>query len=327
MQKVKLLKLYEFLRKETDADHPISRRTLCRTLIDMGISSNVRTLSKDIDTLRENGFDVKSYLREKERLYYVSERQITIPEIKIIIDAVQAAGFLTQNKSEELSGKIADLLSTYQAEQLKKNTVRFNTHKHTNESVLCNVERIEDAIARKKKITYNYFHLNEKAEREYVKTPTGRFKKYNVEPVALIYNNDNYYLMAYNSKHPEGTANYRIDRIDNIKVSEESTISKEAIAKIEGVAEFTGEAFKLFGGKTSNVVLRFSKELVEPVFDKFGEDTEIKKINKKACKAAVNVRVSPTFFGWLTQFGSKMKIVSPASVKEKYENHLKAILE
>ena len=83
----------------------------------------------------------------------------------------------------------------------------------------------------------------------------------------------------------------------------------------------------MFGGKTSNVVLRFSKELVEPVFDKFGEDTEIKKINKKACKAAVNVRVSPTFFGWLAQFGGKMKIVSLASVKEKYENHLKAILE
>ena len=99
MQKIKLLKLYELLRKETDVDHPISRVELCRRLNEMGISSNVRTLSKDIDVMQNNGFEIMSFLKDKEKFYYVPEHELTIPEIKILIDAVQAASFVTDKKN------------------------------------------------------------------------------------------------------------------------------------------------------------------------------------------------------------------------------------
>lgn len=266
MQKIKLLKLYEFLRRETDENHPISRTELCKRLNEMGISSNVRTLSLDIEVLTENGFEIMSFL-DKERFYYIPEHELSIPEIKIIIDALQAASFVTEKKTAELVEKVAALGGSHSAELLKENMVCFNTRKHTNEAILYIVDSIEDAIVRRKKIAYNYFHLNEKAERVYVTTSTGDKKRYYVEPVALIFNEDNYYLMAYSSKHPESTASYRIDRMDHIEVVEESVMSDEAIAKIDGVAAFTEQAFKMFSGEPEDVVIQFSKELIGPVFD------------------------------------------------------------
>lgn len=134
MQKIKLLKLYELLRKETDESHPISRVELCRRLNEMGISSNVRTLSLDIEVMQDNGFEIMSYLKDKEKFYYVPEHELTVPEIKILIDAVQAASFVTEKKTAELVEKVAALGGSHQAELLKENMVCFNTRKHTNVS-------------------------------------------------------------------------------------------------------------------------------------------------------------------------------------------------
>lgn len=326
-QKIKLIKLYELLRKETDEDHPISRVELCRRLNEMNISSNVRTLSEDIKVLTDNGFEIESFLKDKEKYFYVPEHELTIPEIKILIDALQAATFVTEKKTAELVEKVAALGGSHKAELLKENMICFNTRKHTNEAILYTVDGIEDAIIRRKKIAFNYFHLNEKAERVYVTTGTGEKKRYYVEPVALIFNEDNYYLMAYSSKHPDSTASYRIDRIDHLEVVEESVMSEATIAKIDGVAEFTEQAFKMYGGDLEDVVLQFDRSLVDPVFDKFGEDTPMMKVNDTTCAATVHVQISPTFFGWLAQFGNRMKILTPDTVVEQYKKHIGTIMK
>ncbi len=327
MQKIKLLKLYELLRRETDEDHPISRVELCRRLNEMGISSNVRTLSLDIEAMTGNGFEIMSFLRDKEKFYYIPEHELTIPEIKILIDAVQAASFVTEKKTAELVEKVAALGGSHKAELLKAHMVCFNTRKHSNESILYTVDGIEDAIIRKKRITFRYFHLNEKAERVYVTTDTGEKKLYYVEPVALVFNEDNYYLMAYSSKHPDSTASYRIDRMDHLEVVEESTLSDEAIAKIAGVANFTEQAFKMFGGELVDVVIQFDKSLIGPVFDKFGEDTPMMPVNDTTCAATVHVLISPTFFGWLAQFADKMRIISPDDVIARYREHISTVVK
>ena len=305
-QKVKLLKLYELLKQETDEDHPISRDELCRRLNEMGVSSNVRTLSKDIEELRSCGYEVMSFMRKWEKFYYLPEHDFSVPELKILIDAVQAASFISEKQTEELVGKIA---------------------KHSNETVFYTVDSIEDAIARRKKIAFNYFHLNENAERVYVTTSNGERKRYYVEPVALIFNEDNYYLMAYSKKHPKSPANYRIDRMDMVEVVEESVMSEEGLSKIEGVAAFTEEAFKMFGGEKEEVTLLFTKALIEPVLDKFGEDTPMEAVDEENCVSRVDVIVSKTFFGWLAQFGNEMKVLEPKRVRKKYEAHVRKILD
>ena len=128
MQKIKLLKLYELLRRETDEDNPISRMALCRRLNEMGISSNVRTLSLDIEALNEFGYEVLSEQKGKEKTYFVPEHELSLPEIKILMDAVQAASFVTEKKTRELTGKVAALGGSYKAQLLQENMVRFNTN-------------------------------------------------------------------------------------------------------------------------------------------------------------------------------------------------------
>lgn len=301
MQKIKLLKLYELLRKETDEARPISRVELCRRLNEMGISSNVRTLSLDIEVMQENGFEIMSYLKDKEKFYYVPEHELTVPEIKKLIDAVQAASFITEKKTAELIEKVTALGGSHQAELLKENMVCFNTRKHTNEDILYTVDGIEDAIIRRKKIEFNYFHLNEKSERVYVTASDG-------------------------SKHPDSTANYRIDRIDHLTVIEESVMSNEAVARIDGVAEYTEQVFKMFSGELEDVVIQFSKQLIGPVFDKFGEDTPMMSVNDTTCAATVHVQISPPFFGWRAQFGNRIQVISPPSVIEQYKEHIQSVI-
>ena len=325
-QKYKLLKILELLRQETDEQHPLPTSQICSKLGEMGISCERRTLTKDIAVLNELGYEVMWNWVGKEKGYYIEDRSFSVPELKILIDAVQAASFVTEKKTAEIVEKVAALGGSHQAELLKENMVCFNTRKHANESILYTVDGIEDAIIRKKKIAFNYFHLNEKAERVYVTTGTGDKKRYYVEPVALIFNEDNYYLMAYSSRHPEKTASYRIDRIDHLEVVEESVLSDEALAQINGVAEFTEQAFRMYGGEAEDVVLQFDRKLVEPVFDKFGEDTPMMTVNDNTCAATVHVQISPTFFGWLAQFGNKMHIISPANVIGQYQAHIKNIL-
>ena len=161
MQIIKLLKLYELLCKETDENNPISRVALCKRLNDMGISINVRTLSLDIKVLRDNGIEIIRYLKKKEKLYYIPEHTLTIPEIKILIDAVQTASFVTEKKTAELAKKVAALGGSHQAELLIKTMVCFNTRKHTNEAILYAVGSIKDAIIRKRKgdSLYNTYHM------------------------------------------------------------------------------------------------------------------------------------------------------------------------
>lgn len=128
--------------------------------------------------------------------------------------------------------------------------------------------------------------------------------------------------MAYSSRHPECTANYRVDRMDQVSVIEDSTISEEALAKLNGIAGYTEQAFKMYSGELEDVMLQFDKSLIGPVMDKFGENTEILSVNETTCATALHIQVASTFFGWLAQFGDKMKLLSPDSVKEQYYEHI-----
>ncbi len=323
--KIKLMKLYEILLAQTDEDHPISRTELCKRVNELGIPCHVRTISRDIETLNEFGYEVCSFLKDREKFYYLPERQFSIPELKIMMDAVQAASFVTEKKTDELIDKISSLGGSNSAELLKRHMAYFNSRKHTNESILYNVDSIEKAIQRRKKIAFNYFDLDADKQRVYRCAVSGEKKRYYVEPVALILHEDNYYLMAYSSRHPDGTANYRVDRMDHIEIVEESVMSDIALEKIESVAVYTEQAFKMYSGELTDVVLHFDKSLIGPVLDKFGEATEIRRVDNNTCSVTLNVQVAPTFFGWLAQFGNKMKMISPERVKEQFKGHILSI--
>ena len=319
-QKIKLLKLVELLRQETDEDHPMRTGAICERLRAMNITCDRRTLHKDMKMLNEHGYEVMKELIDHELAYYISDRSFSIPELKVLIDAVQAASFVTDKKTCELIDKIANLGGSHRAEILKENIVRFNTRKHSNESIYYIIGYLEDAIQKNRKIIFRYYDLNEVGEKVYRRDG----HHYVVEPVGLVFNEDNYYLVCYSTKH-KNTANYRVDRMDSVEVIEED-ITDEARNLRDNVATMTESSFKMFGGQTVTSVLEFDDCLIGAVYDKFGEETVMQRTAEHTITATLKVQVSPTLFGWLFQFGKKMKIISPASLKDEYINQISALL-
>lgn len=320
-QKIKLLKLLELLRQETDEQHPLTTMDICNRLGAMGISCERRTLSKDVALLNEQGYEVMWRWLGKEKGYYIEDRSFSIPELKILIDAIQASSFITEKKTADLIGKIANLGGSHRAELLQGNMVCFNTRKHSNESIYYNVNSLEDAIQRQKKVLFRYFDLDERGQKVYRRDG----HRYVVEPVALVFNEDNYYLVVYSSRH-DNTANYRIDRMDHVEVLSEA-VSEKAISLRGGVAEYTEQAFKMYGGTPTDIVIEFDNQLIGAVYDKFGEDTQMMRSGENKCIATVKVQISPTFWGWLFQFAGLMKVISPDSVIEEYRSRAARLTE
>ena len=322
-QRLKMVKLLEMLREDSDENNPITTAKIIERLGRDGITCDSRTVGRDMKFLNSQGYEVMDVMVGHEKGYYVADRSFSIPEIKILMDAVRAAGFITEKKTAELSDKIAALAGSHSAEILKGNMVVFGTNKHTNESIFYIIEALEEAISAGKKASFLYFDLDENASRVYRRDR----EKYVVEPMALVFNEDNYYLVCYNPKY-SGTTNYRVDRMEAVEVLDEE-LSEETREYMQrgtpaGRAE---QVFKMFSGDPVNVRLRFESSVTGSVYDRFGEDTQVIRLDPNYCTAMVKVQESPTFFSWVFQFAGRMQIMSPESVRERYREHLRAALE
>ena len=320
-RKIKLLKLIELLRQHTDEQNPMTTAQLCAALGDMGIPCDRRIVSQDIDILNEMGYEIMSHMDGHEKAYYVADRSFSVPELKILIDAVHASSFITEKKSADLIEKIAALAGSHRGEVLKRNMVCFNTRKHSNEKILYSVDTLEEAILTQKKVIFLYYDLNENGERVYRRGG----HHYVVEPIALVFNEDNYYLTCYSSRH-DSTSNYRIDRMDGVKIIEDPCCEKAVALRAE-VAAYTEQVFKMFSGQQENVVLEFDRSLIGVVYDKFGEHIKMMPTGEEKIIATVKVRISPTFWGWLFQFAEQMSVISPVNVVSMYADYTKRAIQ
>lgn len=262
IKKIKLLRLMEIFRQETDEDNPMLATTVCKRLEEKGVMCDRRTLTRDIAILNEFGYEIMSTMVGHEKAYYVVDRSFDVPEIKILIDAVQAASFITEKKATELVEKIAALGGAHRAEILKQSIVCFNSRKHSNESIYYNVDRLEEAIYKNKKVIFLYYDLNEHGERVYRRDG----HHYVVEPIALVFNEDNYYLTCYSSRH-DGTSNYRVDKMSAVEIIDED-ITEKAMELRASVAGYTEQVFKMYGGEEAKITLEFSDKLIGVVYDR-----------------------------------------------------------
>lgn len=212
--KIKLIKILEILRQDSDEDHYIESTEILSKLATMGIECDRRTLYGDIDVLNDFGYEVLCDKSPgKPNKYCVVDRSFDVPELRILMDAVQASSFITPSKTEVLLDKIADLGGSHRAELLRSNIVKFNTTKSANESIFYSISEINLAIENKKKVSFEYFDFNSKHERVYRRNG----KRYFVNPLATIYDDDNYYLICYYGRF-EGVVHYRIDRMDRVEM-------------------------------------------------------------------------------------------------------------
>lgn len=319
-RKIKLLKLMELLRMDTDEQHPMTTNQICARLDEMGIICDRRTLSKDIALLNEQGYEVMDTSVGHEKAYFVEDRSFSIPELKILMDAVQAASFVTEKKTAELLEKIAALGGSHRGEILKGNIVNFKTTKHSNEQIFYNVDALEQAIDQQKKVLFRYFDLNEHREKVYRRDG----HRYVVEPIALVFNEDNYYMLCYSSRHQK-ISTYRVDRMEAVQVLEDS-ITDTAVTLKGEIGPYTEQVFKMYAGEAVDIVIEFQDNLIGVVFDKFGEDTKMMRCGDHKCVATVKVQISPVFWGWLFQFAGEMKLLSPEELTREYKERARTVI-
>ncbi len=315
-QKAKLLLLADMLRQETNEEHPLTTKQILDKLEEKGVPCERKVLAKDIAVLNAIGLEVLSVQVGKGKGYYVEDRTFSIPELKILIDAVQAASFTTGKKTEELISKIAALGGDHYAKLLTESVVHFNGSKHCNETVYYSIDAIQRALLQKKKISFRYFNLGPNKEHLYRRDGA----RYEVEPIALVYQRDNYYLGTLSPQH-EGVVNYRIDRMETVEVLEDA-ISAEALRLRDNMGEYTKQTFKMYTGELETVVLEFDSSAMNSVWDNFGEDITMQVLGEDRIRTTVQVQISPPFWGWIFQFVGKVRIMSPSHVVAAYREQL-----
>ena len=312
-QKIKLLRIMEFLRAESTEGKPVSTSQIISYLNSIHISCERRTLYKDMDMLIESGANIVKTELGRENAYYMNEVSFSLAEVKTLIDAIQAANFVPADKTADLVEKLLSYAGVRRSEIVRDNIIFYNNHKHSNQDIYENIEQIELAIRKKKQVSFYYFDLDEKRNRVYRKEK----KRYITDPVALVFSEDNYYLVAYSQKF-QNAVNYRVDRMDTVEVEEEP-ICEEALIKKRKTETYTEQVFKMYNGETELVTMEFAPSKLGVIYDKFGENIEIRHADKGWLKLKVAVQISPTFWGWIYQLEDQIKIVSPEGIKPPFD--------
>ncbi|MBQ8620525.1 MAG: WYL domain-containing protein [Clostridia bacterium] len=315
-QRKKLLILRDILLRNTDERHGLTRKEIEVELSRYDIEVSRQTFAEDLELLREFGVDIMTDRVGSKTIYYVGEREFALPELKLLIDSIQASRFITEKKAMELIRKMEKLCSKHEAAELQRGAVIVDRIKNMNESIFYNVDAVHQAINQNSKIRFQYFNYNIQAEREYKHGG----KIYEESPYAMVCTDDNYYLLAYNSER-NIIKNYRVDKLAAVQVTGEPREGREVFEQYD-LKRFTRNSFGMFSGKEAKVTMRFSHRFANAVVDRFGKDVFMRRVDDNWVEVVAPVVVSPMFFRWLYGLGAEAYIVGPQDVKEAMKNHL-----
>jgi len=312
-QKLKLLYLMKILLEKTDEDHGLTTAEIISSLANCGINAERKSIYDDIEALRLFGIDIIKNQNGRSTDYRVVNRDFEMPELKLLVDAVQSSKFITRKKSDELIKKIEGFASVHEARQLHRQVYVANRIKTMNESIYLSVDKIHTAITLNKKIEFQYFEWSPKKEK--VLRHNGEIHR--ASPWALTWDDENYYLIAYDSK--DGIIkHYRVDKMLRISVAEDEREGKELFDNFD-MALYSKKTFGMYRGKEETVCLRCKNSMANVIIDRFGTDLIIRTVDSEHFEITVKVSVSPVFLGWLVTFGNGIKIVSPQSVIDEFK--------
>lgn len=306
-QKLKMMYLAKILLEKTDEEHTITVPEMISELAKLGISAERKSIYDDLEYLSLYGLDICSN-KTRTTNYYIASRDFELPELKLLVDSVQASKFITRKKSMELISKIEKLTSHENAKKLQRQVFITNRVKTLNEQIYYNVDKIHDAIAANKQITFKYFNLDVNKKKVYRKNG----ELYTESPVALTWDDENYYLITYKEKYDSYT-HYRVDKMEAIELTEDARVLPD---KAFDLSNYSKAIFQMFGGEEVDVSIEFDNELVGVVFDRFGTDIPIIKKDEDHFICHVKVASSPHFLSWIISFGDKAKILSPDYIVE-----------
>ncbi len=317
-QKLKMMYLKKMLEEKTDEKHPISMQQILEELDAYDIKAERKSIYSDIEQLNKFGMDIV-FRREQPAGYYVASRDFELAELKLLVDAVQASKFITERKSRELIKKLEGQASVHDGYQLQRHVIVANRIKSMNESILYNVDDIHKAILNNVKISFQYAVWTPAKKLE----PKNSGKKYIISPWALTWNEENYYMIGYDSEANK-VKHYRVDKMLKIQQTNQPRDGKNTFEGFD-IAKYNKQTFGMFAGDENDIILDCDNDMVGVILDRFGADIPVRAISDNQCRARVKVNVSNQFFAWLCGLGTKVKIVEPAEVAEDYRKYLKNI--
>lgn len=319
-QKLKILYLAQLFCEQSDEAHPLTTKAIIDYLAAQGIHAERKSVYDDISALQNFGMDIIA-IREKPGGYYLASRQFELAELKLLVDAVQASKFVTIKKSRELISKLETLTSRKEAIQLHRQVVVAERGKSSNEQIYYNVDEIYAAIAADRAIRFQYFEWS--VRKEMVPRKDGAY--YEVSPWLLTWEDENYYLIAYDTA-AEILKYYRVDKMLHLTVCETPREGRAAFDALD-IAGFAKKTFGMFAGEETTVVLQCDASLTGVMIDRFGLDVPIRPDGEDQIRVRANVAVSRQFFGWLTGLGSGVQIISPPEIRIQYRQYLTEILD
>ena len=306
-QKLKIFYIKDYLERNSHEGRPIRAAELIQHLDrQYGISCDRKTVYSDIAALQDYGVDIVS-VPGKNGGYYIASRNFELPELKLLIDAVQSSRYLTERKSKELIEKLCAQCNEQDAKLMRRTVLVSGRVKSMNETIYYNVDAIQDAITQGKQITFRYFDWDFGGKRKY------REKEYLASPYGLCQDNENCYLLAYSARH--GITSYRVDRMTDIRLTGDTRVPCPELTG-KALHEHANRLFQMYSGDAVDVKLKFHRSLLNVVIDRFGKDTMLIPDGEDWFNFTVKVAISPMFLSWVIGFGSKAKVLHPQSVAD-----------
>ena len=318
-QKLKPFYVMNYLLENTDEEHTVTVNQIIAHLEAQGISAERKSIYSDIEALQVLGVDIERVDSGNYVGYYVASRTFELPELKLLVDSVQSSKFITHKKTASLIKKIEKIASIHEAQLLNRQVFVKNRIKTMNESIYYNVDEIHNGISKNKRIKFLYFEETVSGERNY--RHGGAY--YVVSPFALTWDDENYYMVAYDSD-ARMIKHYRVDKMEKISVTDETRDGLEAYNALD-MAVYAKKTFGMFTGHEVNVAMRFDNHLVGAVRDRLGRDVFIVADGPDHFTVRADVVVSPQFFAWVCGFGAQAVITGPNEVVEQMKNHVEAI--
>lgn len=320
-QKLKQLYLLKILSEHTDETHALTTRELIEKLAEYDVNAERKSIYSDIEALNTMGYDILNDKNRNHYGYYMASRNFEMPELKLLVDAVQSSRFITEKKSRELIGKLEKLCSKYDAGKLQRQVYVSDRLKAENESIYYNIDGIHEAIQKNRQISFRYYEWDSNKKMRFKKEG----QRYLVSPHMLIWNDANYYLVAF-----EGESgiikHFRVDKMVELSIEKAERQGKEACLEFSPTI-YSKKSFQMFGGEEVAVTMLCEESMVGVMIDRFGKEVSMRQTQPGWFQVRTEIVVSPPFFGWLAGMGGKIKITAPKEVAEEARQYLKAVLE
>ena len=320
-QKLKMLYLAKIFMEQTDDEHGLTMPEVIERLAAYDVNADRKTLYLDFEELRHYGLDILSQQVGHKTYYSLGAREFELPELKLLVDSVQAAKFITDKKSRELIRKLEGLVSVHQARQLHRQVLISGRVKTMNESIYYNIDRLHEAINADAQIRFQYYQWNVDKQMELRRNGAW----YQVSPWALIWDDENYYLVGYDAGDDK-IKHFRVDKMLRIRSTDERRAGKDSFKAFDS-ARYAKSLFGMYGGEETSVTLEGDNGMVGVVIDRFGKDVALVPVDEHRFEASVNVAVSPQFFGWIMALGGSVRITGPAPVVKQMQDAVRRLAE